>query len=87
MIEDPNASNRIYDAQAITPSDTVENKWDALYIGTGGHVVVRLPNKTTTVTFSNAQTGSILPMAVDYVYSTGTAAQNIVGLKILDIPR
>lgn len=84
MIETPNASNRAYDGEIITPSDTVQNQYDALYIGTGGDVTIVFPGKSTTVLFENVQTGSILPVAVDYVYSTGTAASNIVGLRIFD---
>ena len=67
---------------AVTPSDSVDLTTNAraLYIGGTGAV------KVTTVagdavTFSAAQAGSILPIAVRRVWSTGTTATNILALS------
>lgn len=85
MIENPNASNRAYDGEVITPSDTVKNQYDALYIGTSGNLNIRFPGKSTTVLFTAVPVG-FFPVAVDYVMATSTGASTIVGLKIFDRP-
>lgn len=85
MVEKPNASNRAYDGERITPSDTVLNQWDALYIGVAGDVTIKFPGKTTTLTFPNVAVGWF-PCCCDYVMSTGTTALQINGLKVFDTP-
>jgi hypothetical protein len=69
-------------AVAVTPSDaTVIEVTRALYIGTGGTLVVHMAGETsaTTVTYTNVAAG-IFPIQVDMVYSTSTTASNIVAL-------
>lgn len=68
-------------AVSVTPSDSTNLSFDAraLYIGTGGNVVVVFPDNST-VTFSNVPTGSILPVIAKRVNSTSTTATNIVAL-------
>ena len=71
---------------AVTPSDTVSISTTAtgtipraLYVGTGGNVVV-VNEDATTVTFTNVQGGSIIPIRCIRVNSTSTTASNIVAL-------
>jgi hypothetical protein len=53
---------------------------DALYVGTGGTVVIK-DAKGTTITFTNVPNGSILPVACSQVRSTSTTASGFVGLR------
>jgi hypothetical protein len=67
---------------AIVPSDTEElpRATKALYIGTGGTVVLRSLNGSEDVTFTNVPSGGILDVRTRAVRSTGTTAADIVGL-------
>lgn len=68
------------DGVAVTPSDaTVIPVTRALYIGTSGNLTVRMAGTGNQVLFVSVATG-IFPVQVDRVYSTGTAALNIVAL-------
>lgn len=69
-------------AVAVTPHDTTEltNASRALYVGTGGDLVVILVNDSTAVTFKNVAAGTVLPLRAKIVKSTGTTAANIVAL-------
>ena len=69
-------------AAAVTKSDsTVLNPVPrALYIGSGGDVVVTMAADGTDVTFSNVPTGTKLPVRVSKVKATGTTASSIVAL-------
>jgi hypothetical protein len=74
----PDSCARI--ALAVSPADSdLSAPVRALYVGTGGNLRV-----TTTagndVTFANVATGSLLPVSVRRVWTTGTTATNIVGL-------
>ena len=67
-------------AVAVTPNDsTVIPVCRALYIGTGGSLVVRMADDQNNVTFTNVPAG-IFPVQVDRVLSTGTSASGIVAL-------
>ena len=67
--------------EAVTPHD--ENELAvvsrALYVGTGGDLVVALASGTT-LTLPNVQDGSLLPVRVRRVNATGTTATGIVSL-------
>lgn len=67
---------------AITPSDTVPlvATPKALYIGTGGTVVLRTASGAADVTFRNLASGQILPVRAQFVRATGTTATDIVAL-------
>jgi len=73
------------DAVPVTLSDaTVIPTTRALYIGTGGTLVVRMAGspggpQAASVTFSNVPVG-IFPIQVDQVLLTGTTALNILAL-------
>jgi len=59
------------DGAAVTASDSTILQAGVLYVGTGGTVKVRT-RQGTDLTFANVQNGSILPIMIDMVYSTGT---------------
>jgi hypothetical protein len=67
---------------SISPNDTaalpVTPK--AIYVGTGGNLVVRAMDSASDVTFSNVANGAILDIRVIAVRSTGTTASNLIGL-------
>lgn len=69
------------DAGAVIPSDSVNltRTARALYIGTGGNVVV-ITASGTAVTFANVQTGTVLPVRAARVNATNTTASNIVAI-------
>ncbi len=73
-----------HDALAVTPSDaTVIPTTRALYVGVGGTVVVVTADAvsaSTTSTFVGVPAGTVLPIQVTKVYSTGTTATNILAL-------
>lgn len=75
-------------AAAVTPSDTVDipsvstqdgsgNNGCTLYVGGTGNVRV-LTAGGDTVTYTNIQGGTFMPVQVVRVYSTGTTATAIV---------
>ena len=69
------------EAEAVTPSDSADLEFTSrsLYIGVSGDVAVHMKGKTTSVVFTAVPVG-ILPIRVDRVLATGTAATNIVTL-------
>lgn len=70
------------DAAPLVPHDTnpVAITPKALFIGTGGHLVVRGVNGSADVTFRNLASGSVLPFRPGFVRATGTTASDIVAL-------
>ncbi len=69
------------EAVAITKSDTADNTFSYLYIGTGGDVAVTPQGSTSAVTFSSVPSGSFLWVRTKLVMSTNTTASNMVGLR------
>lgn len=69
-------------AFAVTPHDTNElgTLPRALYIGTGGALVLRCADSGADVTFKNLAAGQILPVRAKYVRAAGTTAADIVAL-------
>lgn len=69
-------------ASAVTPDDSTAVNFRGLYVGTGGNLslVLRGDATNTPVSFANVPSGAVLPFAVKLVRSTGTSAQDIVGL-------
>lgn len=69
-------------AEAVTPSDTVDLVVvsRALWIGGAGTITVILLSGAT-VLFSGIPAGTLLPLRVSRVKSTGTTATLIVGLS------
>jgi len=68
------------DAVAIVPSDTVNLTTAAvIYVGVGGNVKVTTA-QGTAITFTGVVAGSVIPIQVTRVWSTGTTATNMVGI-------
>lgn len=67
---------------AITPNDTAQLSIlpKAIYVGTGGNLVVRAVDGDSDVTFTNVANGSLLDIRVLSVRATGTTATNLIGL-------
>jgi hypothetical protein len=80
LTADATVSARI--AAAVTPSDSTVfgGPTRGLYVGVGGNVTVDMVNGGTSITFTNVQPGSLLPIQATRVYSTGTNATSIVAL-------
>lgn len=68
-------------AEACTPSDSAFFDYVGLYVGTGGTVALKTKPGGSSISFVNLPSGSILPLRVCQVLSTGTTASNIVGFK------
>lgn len=68
-------------AAAVTPHDTndLASETRMLYVGGAGAVKVDLVD-TDAVTFAAVPAGTVLPIRVTRVYSTGTTATSIVAL-------
>lgn len=71
-------------ASAITPSDTtlLTAEANAFYVGSiaGGATVTVLLGDDTIVQFSGLTAGSIIPIRIKRVNSTGTLASSLVAL-------
>lgn len=67
---------------AVTPHDSnaLPRVPKALWIGTGGNVVLRGTEATADVTFANVPNGSILFVQASHVRATGTTATGIIGM-------
>ena len=81
-----NAANSLIapsaDCFAILPDDTQElsKVTKAIYVGTGGTIVLKAAESDSFVTLRNVIGGSILDIRVRAIRATGTTAQDIVGL-------
>lgn len=77
--------NSIYrSGEAITPSDSVAipgGPVKALYIGTAGAGTLKVTTIDGSVLSFAGVTVGIFPISVKLVWSTGTGASNIVGLR------
>ncbi|MEO0462982.1 MAG: hypothetical protein AAF127_07610 [Pseudomonadota bacterium] len=67
---------------AITPDDSSElqSVTKALYVGTGGDLVIRPLEGDQDIVLRNTVSGSIIDIRVKAVRATGTSAQDLVGL-------
>ena len=77
-----NYISRCTASESVTVSDTVVNRYDAIFVGTGGDIALKLKDDTAAVTFVNIPDGTTLPFSTSYVMSTNTTASDIVGLII-----
>lgn len=66
----------------VTPHDTNELSFipKALYVGTGGTVILRGIDGSQDVTFKNVGNGQVLDVRAQYVRATGTTATDIVAM-------
>jgi hypothetical protein len=74
-----NYKGRIVNGRSITKSDTAENKYDVIYVGTAGNVVVQHAEDPDNVSVTYVcQSGDYLRVATKKVMSA-TTASNLVG--------
>ena len=69
---------------AVTPGDSTDIDFQALYIGVAGDVAISsgdTATATAAVTFTGVLAGTILPIKGKRVMSTNTTATNIVWLN------
>ena len=82
MAEFVHASAR--SSTAVTPSDTAQVQFNALYVGVSGNIAIKHTLGATAVTYVAVQAGSILPVESGngggLVMSTGTTATSIVAM-------
>lgn len=66
----------------IAPADAADlpSVTKALYVGTGGDIVLRPAGNDTDVVFRNVPSGFVLAVRVSAVRGSGTSAADIVGL-------
>lgn len=66
---------------SITPSDTdrLPAATKAIYVGTGGAVVVRGVDAAADVTYRNVPAGTYLVVCASHVRASGTTAADLVG--------
>ena len=69
-------------AVAVTPHDSnaLSDIPKALFVGTGGTVVMRGVGGTADTSWKNVPGGSVLPFRAQYVRATGTTAADILAL-------
>lgn len=67
------------EAYAVTPSDTADNTYSYLYVGTAGNVSV-VTEDGQTVLFKNVPSGGHIWIRTSLVRATGTTANDIVGM-------
>lgn len=67
---------------AVTPDDAapLPRVPKAIYVGTGGDLVLRGVSGDEDVTFANVPDGTMLPVHALFVRATGTTAGDIVAL-------
>lgn len=88
MIDDPfaNTANSLIspalECFEITPDDSSDlaTATKAIYVGTGGDIVLRAIGSDSDVTLRNTIGGSIIDVRVRAIRSSGTTASDIVGL-------
>jgi hypothetical protein len=69
-------------AVAVVPHDVnaLADVPKALFVGTGGHLVLRGSGGGGDVAFKNVADGTVLPVRALFVRATGTTAADIVAL-------
>ena len=68
-------------ANAVTKSDsTTFNPTRGVYVGGAGNIKVDMAYSGTAITFTGVLAGSVLPIQVTRIYSTGTTATDMVAL-------
>lgn len=82
------AQQSLLDSPALTAFDAYAQKSDTvdltvitrgIYTGSGGNIKVDMAGGGT-MTFVSVPAGSLLPLRVRRLYSTGTAATDVIGL-------
>lgn len=73
------ASSKSFTVYQQSAQSGTGNQGCLLYVGTGGNITV-VTNGNDTVTFTNIQSGTFVPVIVFAVKATGTTSSNIVAL-------
>jgi hypothetical protein len=70
------------EAVVVSPSDGADlgTTQALIFVGVAGDIKVDCSGSGDAIVFKNVPAGSILPVKVDRVYSTGTSATNMVAL-------
>ncbi len=68
-------------AVAITPHDTNAMSARAIYVGGAGNITLRARGSSADVVMTAVPVGTILPIEVTHVRSTGTTATALVALS------
>lgn len=77
------ASSPARNSYAVTPHDTNEIGTympKAIYVGTGGTIVMKLDGDTAASTFTNVPDGALMPFRAKVILATGTTASDIVAV-------
>jgi hypothetical protein len=74
-----NLSHSGLGAKAITPGTALLSESQALYVGTGGDAVITLASGER-VTFKNLVSGSVYPLSVMQIDTSGTTATDLIAL-------
>lgn len=75
---DPARNAELIDVAAADHSCT--HTTTAVYVGTSGDIKVDMVGTGTAVVFSNVPTGTVLPIQISKVYTSGTTASTIIVL-------
>lgn len=68
------------DAAAVTPNDAVDlPQISVIFVGVGGNIKVTTA-QGTDVTFTGVNAGTVLPIQVRRVWSTGTTATSLTAV-------
>lgn len=69
------------EAFSVTPSDSLNNNFSYLFVGTGGNLAFVPEGGSSTITLNNVPTGSFVWVRTNKVMSTNTTASQIVGFR------
>jgi type 1 fimbria pilin len=69
-------------ALAVTPHDSnaLTDIPKALFVGTGGNIMMRGKNGAADQLWKNVPSGAILPFRAQYIRATGTTAADLLAL-------
>lgn len=70
-------------AAAVTPHDSnalARGKTAMLFVGGAGAITCRFPGEASDTVMTGVAAGSLLPIQVTHIRSTGTTATNMVAL-------
>jgi hypothetical protein len=78
----PSSTRPAVYAASVTPNDSTDLALYAKFLWVGGAGSVKVDMiETGTVTFTGVRAGTLLPIGVKRIWSTGTTATNILALR------
>lgn len=66
--------------KAVTPSDSVEVRCRAIYVGGAGNVSILAMDDNTPQLWEGVQAGTLLPVCARLIRATGTTATKMLSL-------